>query len=488
MTIVIHESVNGTYRDYISKTIINKIQASAKYKITSGMKQREFQFELQNIGKKLELLKKKAQDTKNEIESLDKIYITSAKKGKSTINPKADVKPAVEKRMLRKAGKVKKVAKDEKVLNKNPKKKTAPVLVNKLLEEKFKLLDKAQQELKEAKDLLNQTQSKFGTHKAAKSILRSLTDFVDSLDGSHEYARKVLSKIANDQKPSILTDDNKLMKHLSLYIKESVNDITEYEKKPKVGLSYYTVDRGNVSGIRFSRYIEIINAPKLDNSPVKSLYVVVSVDLRVPKQDQGKVTGTFSPLYVTMSPHDIRPKNLSASLEINKKLDVENNLAVLAYRNGLSLFTKDIKTDTETRRGILVEKDLLRILKDPAIKTKSEGSKFKVLLPYDSVVWAVPGKKLRKDWEEHLYVDVKRLLRLPMSKNVASRHTVDRLKIESISIKTAKAKKVLITFNLLPVGSTKLNTDKGHVERSTLSPDTFKKVLLQELYKDNRNR
>lgn len=451
--------------DLTSKIIFKSIKADATYVIAADKKQRDFQFELQKFSNKLQVLSRKAESTLSEIDALNNWYVTAA--------PKKKVKKTKVKNL------------------KTIKKKDKKTSVARSIEEKLHILDKAESELREGKEIYAQVKSKFGKNKAASRVIKESENLIAYLQRNIDKANKVINKISADQRPATLTEKNKKVQYLIKYVKDCVKNYDgEAKKKPKLGKSYYSADRSEKGGLRFSRYLEILDAPKQDGTSFKSIYIVLSVDFQNPKFRSGKIiTNEANMLYVTIIPQDVRPSKLTQSFALLKNLDVENNLAVLAYRNGLDLLQRKIKTDVYSMRDKLKERGVLKILGDAQVKMKLNKSKFSVFLPDSVIIWITEGKKLRGDFEEDLYVDVKRILRQPMSKNKASRHTTDRLKLEKWERKRLKKSRgYVFTFNLLPVGVSQLQSDKD-MPKSELSADEFKKILRREMYKDmNHNR
>lgn len=455
--------------DLVAKTIFTGIKAHPSYVVAYDSKQRDFQFDIQKFRNRISALDRKATSTSEELDTLSSWYVTAARKIKKSRLSKKD-KVRKNKKSSRKPSSIK--TKEKKGL------------VIKSLEEKFSLLDKAEAEAREGRELLAQAKSKFGKNSAAKKVLKEIDELITKLDRNKDKAYKVINKIASEQKPASLTDKNKIVKHGIDYIKKSLKEFDGEGKKPKLGNSYYSADRSEKKGVRFSRYIEILNAPKQDGSFLKRVFVVLSIDLITPRMNKGKVSGVQTPLFITILPQDVRPSALSQSFAVIKSIDFENNLAVLAYRNGLNILHKSIKTDVDSTRTKFAEKGMLRVLNDIRVKMKTFKNKFKVIIPDDIIKWIDHGTKLRKDFEEDLYVDVKRVLRQPMGKTRSARNTTDRLKLEKITPKKiGKYKAYMFTFNLLPVGSNQLISDKDP-ERPNMTKKDFMNILRREMYKD----
>lgn len=419
--------MNTNIVNIVSNSLVISITGKKKNPIKSTTPHSDIKNALQTFWNKLKVLKDKLDTQNKEIDSLEKVYIEAA-----PLKKKPKKKLQVEK--------PKTSSKDA------PKEKKATVQnYVKLIESKLGIIKEVSDNLEDAQSLYAQLKDKYSNVKAATKLLSAAKSMVAELERSLEKVRKTINLIAKQKSPGVLTTKNDIIDKLFKYILKDFSNIDSKPKPKLVKTDDYTIDSAFQQGIKFARYIELNNLPKIDGSKIKKMYLVLTVNLAVPRQKKGAITGDFSHLFLTLAPYKVQPSRVKL-YRVDSIKDITNVLAFLARENGLDVFNTVLNINIENK---------LEKLKDKLPILTSLGKK-NILLKKDRILVRVPIDKAdlgeddtnpQSQWYKDLFIEIKKFAGLPMNPP-KGRFTTDRLKLNKI---TKKGKNYILSFTVLPV-------------------------------------
>ncbi len=335
----------------------------------------------------------------------------------------------------------------------NPTKKSVLSIIN----EKISIYDKVSNELNMAQKYYTQIKSVFGDNPAAKPLLLETTRLIKLSETNKNKVTLAINKLADNNGPAILdSEENTQLGVLEELIDAELDKLIA-AKKLRKDRSRKSPDWGDIyefrlspykKGIRFAKFIEVINIPKLDNTILDKGYFVVYTDIDNPTDTKGKIAGDYNDVILTFTTQVTEPSKLTGGYPVTSKKATENALSWLATKNNLDWCKFLIKVDPKLKLDILKKENKLYILDKPGVKFKNEDNLLKILVPKS--VMGISDEESVDDVDKKifgdLFIDVKRLIGL------AAGYTNDLTAGQRMKLKKAfdKGTNLIYEFTILP--------------------------------------
>jgi len=287
--------------DLVSVKIKVALKGPAQPIFGRGVPQKDFNFQLQQLSRDISRLRQESIDSDKLFKRILNIYL----KAEKTIDKKAEKG------------------------------------IRKTLSENFKALDKKADEFERAKKLYTHAKSSFGSNKAASKVLKEAENLLKEMENKYTSAQKEVDKIARKNYPGKLDDNvNSFVEELLLKLKKELKKIGKGIKiKPAFGdKDFLSLDEGKGGLLRFSRFIELVNIPKIDSGYFKKLYLVLTTDLAVPQMKKGRFVGLFSDIHIAFTPGKVRPRNLPKSMSLKDRNKIIKDMFVICFNSNIALF------------------------------------------------------------------------------------------------------------------------------------------------------
>ena len=306
-------------------------------------------------------------------------------------------------------------------------------------------MDSVSKDLVSLKSLYKQATVKFGDNKAAQKLIKEFDSFIQVVQQEFDDSQKVINKMAKTSVPKELLN-SKAAKELVKYLQRNIAKT----KGMSAGKRSYSVDKID-KGLRFAVFYEIKGVLTEKKKKI-DIFIVLVQDMYKPVVRNGKFTGTTGDVFLSMTTHKTRVTRLPDGYSITDRKDIANAMAVLARNLGLYMFAKPLNQEVLDRK---IKKNIgsskLNVF-DKTFDVKVDGAKLFVRTPRNKVIFNKDAPQQK--WTADLYVDMKRILGLPLGGDRKSqmmspaRRTTDRLKLESYK---KAGNFVIFKFHVLPI-------------------------------------
>lgn len=280
------------------------------------------------------------------------------------------------------------------------------------LEKNIIVVQKIDEDLQIARNLLKQASSRF----TDKPLITSISNLIEELKSSKKEVDKIIRQSTKLQKPRILSDNNPLIKFIINSIKRSI--ALSKDKNITIGKDYFTSTKTKDGKIKFLRVFPIFNL-----GDIKKCFVILYSELDSASQNFNEIKLVFS----LSNPI----ANSTGGYIIKNKKDVTSSLRHLGYSNKIPLFNNLVKINPEIK---LERRTNLRVLSNPKVKIKIKD---------DKLLLGVPNSE-KLNFSD-IFLDVKELLNIT-TKNSGLKYT-----------SKPKDDMIIYTFTLVPNVNKELN-------------------------------
>ena len=310
-------SRTSSIADIVSAKIKIALQGHARPIFGRAVPQKDFNFQLQQLWRNINRLRQESEES-------DKIW-------EDNLNVYLKAEQTVGKKIV------------DKKTGKN---------LRRILSEKFGTLEKRAEEAEQAKKLYTQAKSYFGDNKAAIKVLKEAKKLAVELAHKYSKAEKTVDTIAKKNYPGKL--DEKVDPFIEELLKKFKRELKAASKSTGLKVhfgkkDYLSIDEGKGGRLRFSRFIELVNIPRMDKGKFKTFFLVLTTDLVLPKRVKGRFVGNFSDIYIAFTPSRVRPRSLPKSLSIKTRADIKKVMSIVCHNNNIALFGNVVEVDVGDR-------------------------------------------------------------------------------------------------------------------------------------------
>ena len=435
---------NKEVTDIITSNICVAIESSQV--LGRDRKQQDFQYELQRFRNKLEDLKKKLGNTTKKIEDLKKFYLSGSSK-KNVIQR---------------------------------------------LEKQLNIVEEAEQRYDEAKSLYRAFDEKLGKHQSrtARSTHDALTELMEEAHDTLVKARRIISKIAEEKKPAIMTtDNNELLNQTFHYLKSKelvrLRKRFKGEVSPKIGKSQYRVG-GKRDDLLFARYLELINVPKMDGIIHRKFYLVFAVDVDLNSKEDS-IDVKYNNTYVALSPQIIDPGQIKDFYKVRNFSEIKNALDHLAIKHNIVLFRKEVikRGQAGKRLETLTDKGELEVLNRDGLTIDVDNTKGRVSVNIDRSYFIyddlLDGNTISSNFDVKLRKDIHKLAKIDTGIRRKPNEPYDKYKTriyERVQLVDTEVteREIIITYAISREGKGTLPPRRGEPD----SPEPEKKTTKKK--------
>lgn len=362
--------------DIISSNIT--VSVTAKKPVRRDKKQRDFQYELQRFWDRIKKLQQEISEIDKNIQKVRKFYVKGAKDDKDIV---------------------------------------------KELEEKLNLIEQARTLYEKARKDYRRFMEDYSSHnsKSVKKLYDAIIDIREEAEQKLEEANDVLSGIAEERKPQILTDDNEVVDEIlgnvvNKELKKLKKRFSDSKKQPKLGDSHYTIG-GKRDDLIFARYIEVKNVPTMDGIKLDNYYIVLAADVDI-DQSRREIDLKTENLYITMAPRIVEPDKLKNLYTVSSLKDASNALDQVAMENRIAMFR--IEPFKKSKKADIIKQyeGDLNLLDEKGVNLNMDNAKGKMTVTISRITFpdVVEGNKFNEEYDKSLKLDLHKITKTTKSK------------------------------------------------------------------------